>query len=33
MRYALLFPGQGSQEVGMLGSLAAAHPVIDDTLR
>ncbi|MBA4286122.1 MAG: [acyl-carrier-protein] S-malonyltransferase [Xanthomonadaceae bacterium] len=33
MRYALLFPGQGSQEVGMLGALAAEHPVIDDTLR
>jgi [acyl-carrier-protein] S-malonyltransferase len=33
MRYALLFPGQGSQEVGMLAALAAEHPVIDDTLR
>nr|WP_293371807.1 ACP S-malonyltransferase [Nevskia sp.] len=33
MKYALLFPGQGSQEVGMLGALAALHPVIDDTLR
>lgn len=33
MKYALLFPGQGSQEVGMLGALAARHPVIDDTLR
>lgn len=33
MKYALLFPGQGSQEVGMLGALAAQHPVIDNTLR
>lgn len=33
MRYALLFPGQGSQEVGMLAALAAAHPVIDETLK
>lgn len=32
MKYALLFPGQGSQEVGMLGALAAAHPIIDETL-
>lgn len=31
MKYALLFPGQGSQEVGMLADLAAAHPVIDTT--
>ena len=33
MKHALLFPGQGSQEVGMLAALAAQHPVIDDTLR
>ena len=33
MKYALLFPGQGSQEVGMLSALAADHAVIDDTLR
>lgn len=33
MKHALLFPGQGSQEVGMLGALAAQHPVIDDTFR
>lgn len=31
MSYALLFPGQGSQAVGMLGAHAA--PVIDATLR
>lgn len=31
MKYALLFPGQGSQEVGMLGALAAAEPVIAQT--
>jgi [acyl-carrier-protein] S-malonyltransferase len=33
MSYALLFPGQGSQEVGMLAGLAADHPIIDETLR
>lgn len=33
MRYALLFPGQGSQEVGMLRALAAEHPEIDATFR
>lgn len=33
MKYALLFPGQGSQEVGMLRGLAESHPEIDDTFR
>ncbi|GAC1624824.1 MAG: ACP S-malonyltransferase [Nevskia sp.] len=33
MKYALLFPGQGSQEVGMLRGLAEAHPQIDATFR
>lgn len=33
MKYALLFPGQGSQSVGMLGALAAAEPVVDETFR
>ena len=32
MKYAMLFPGQGSQAVGMLTSLAAAYPVVVETL-
>ena len=28
---ALIFPGQGSQEIGMLADLAAAHPVVQQT--
>lgn len=32
MKYAVLFPGQGSQAVGMLSALAAAHPVVNRTL-
>ncbi|MGH8482351.1 MAG: ACP S-malonyltransferase, partial [Nevskiaceae bacterium] len=32
MNYAMLFPGQGSQAVGMLGALGAAHPVVGETL-
>src|SRR5258706_7184721 len=28
---ALVFPGQGSQSVGMLGELAANHPVVRGT--
>ncbi len=31
MKYAVLFPGQGSQSVGMLAGLAAAHPAIEQT--
>ncbi|HUR41627.1 MAG TPA: ACP S-malonyltransferase [Verrucomicrobiae bacterium] len=31
MKYAVLFPGQGSQSVGMLAALAAAFPVVDQT--
>ncbi len=31
MKYAVLFPGQGSQSVGMLAALAAAHPVVEET--
>lgn len=31
MKYAMLFPGQGSQSVGMLAALAAAHPVVEQT--
>ena len=32
MKYAMLFPGQGSQAVGMLGALSAAYPVVGETL-
>ncbi len=32
MKYAMLFPGQGSQAVGMLSALGAAHPVVGETL-
>jgi [acyl-carrier-protein] S-malonyltransferase len=31
MKYAALFPGQGSQSVGMLAALAAAYPVVAQT--
>jgi [acyl-carrier-protein] S-malonyltransferase len=31
MSLAFVFPGQGSQSVGMLGSLAAAEPVVGET--
>ncbi len=31
MRLALVFPGQGSQSVGMLAALAAEHPVVLST--
>ncbi len=29
--FAAVFPGQGAQSVGMLGELAAAYPVVEDT--
>lgn len=32
MRYALLFPGQGSQSVGMLGDISRSYPQIQSTL-
>jgi len=32
MRYAMLFPGQGSQAVGMLSALTPAYPVVAETL-
>jgi [acyl-carrier-protein] S-malonyltransferase len=28
---ALVFPGQGSQQLGMLGDLAAEHSIIQET--
>ena len=33
MSFALVFPGQGSQSVGMLAELADAHPLIKDTFQ
>jgi len=32
MKYAMLFPGQGSQAVGMLAALGAAYPVVGEAL-
>ncbi len=32
MKYAMLFPGQGSQAVGMLSALTPAYPVVAETL-
>ncbi|MCI0749509.1 MAG: ACP S-malonyltransferase [Nevskiales bacterium] len=31
MKYAVLFPGQGSQSLGMLSALAAVHPLVTQT--
>ncbi|HLW74245.1 MAG TPA: ACP S-malonyltransferase [Gammaproteobacteria bacterium] len=31
MSFAAVFPGQGSQSIGMLGTLAAAHPEVQQT--
>jgi [acyl-carrier-protein] S-malonyltransferase len=31
MSFAFVFPGQGSQSVGMLGALAGADPVVQAT--
>ena len=31
--FALVFPGQGSQSVGMLKALAAAHPLVEQTFK
>jgi [acyl-carrier-protein] S-malonyltransferase len=31
MSLAFIFPGQGSQSIGMLAELATAHPIIDET--
>jgi len=32
-QFAMVFPGQGSQTVGMLGELAAEYPAIENTFR
>jgi len=32
MKYAMLFPGQGSQAVGMLAALGVAHALVGETL-
>lgn len=32
-QFAMVFPGQGSQAVGMLGELAADYPVVENTFR
>ena len=31
MRFAIVFPGQGSQSIGMLLALSAAYPVVEET--
>jgi len=33
MRFAMLFPGQGSQHVGMLSELATEHDIIEQTFK
>lgn len=33
MAFAFVFPGQGSQSIGMLAELAAAHPQVEATFR
>ena len=32
-QFAFVFPGQGSQTVGMLSDLAAQYPIIEETFR
>lgn len=32
-QFAFVFPGQGSQSVGMLSDIAASHPVVEETFR
>jgi len=32
-QFAMVFPGQGSQAVGMLADLAAEHPIIEQTFQ
>lgn len=31
MRFAAVYPGQGSQSIGMLAALAEAHPLVEET--
>ncbi|HEY1459375.1 MAG TPA: acyltransferase domain-containing protein, partial [Casimicrobiaceae bacterium] len=33
MKLAMVFPGQGSQSVGMLAGLAASNPQVEETFR
>ncbi|NQZ52404.1 MAG: malonyl CoA-acyl carrier protein transacylase, partial [Moritella sp.] len=30
-KYAVVFPGQGSQAIGMLADLASDHPIVEQT--
>ena len=30
-KFAMVFPGQGSQAVGMLADLAAQYPIVEQT--
>ena len=32
-KFAMVFPGQGSQSVGMLAELAAQYPIIEETFK
>ncbi|MBT4582003.1 MAG: ACP S-malonyltransferase, partial [Gammaproteobacteria bacterium] len=32
-RFGFVFPGQGSQKLGMLAELATAHPEVEDTFK
>ena len=32
-QFAFVFPGQGSQTVGMIADMAATHPVVEETFR
>jgi malonyl CoA-acyl carrier protein transacylase len=31
-QFAFVFPGQGSQTVGMLSEMAANYPIVEETL-
>ena len=32
-KFAMVFPGQGSQSVGMLSELAAQYPIVEETFK